>query len=518
MAASASDGKDILYARQRGLPDGVIRRDYLLRSIVQPFLTMLGMSVSLCVGGSVVIEKIFSIGGMGSLLTEAVYTLDYLAKTKRYEDFAAKELAEILPNNNLDTDNPTIEISGGVRLNELQQAAIQVACSHRVSMILGGAGSGKTTLVNALTEKYFKDRTLVLAAPTGKAAQNLREHGCCGARTVHSALGKTPNEDFLSPVRWATIRMVVVDEASMLSIEMLAGILCKMPAMCSLVLIGDPNQLGSVGSGNVLPDLLALGFPVTRLTQQYRQAANDNALQYNVTQFPCLTDKDDLKFDKSFKLVPANEKNILAVVKREAAKQYRNGEEIQVITGTNKDVYQLNRVIQEAVNSPLPTKPEITHRGVTVRQNDRVTILRNNREKNCVNGDVGIAKKMTVLKEKDQFADVTIALSGDREAKYLASEIGWDVVLAYAMTAHRSQGSQYDTVIVMLPPKCTKVLRRNFLYTAISRAKKQVILVGSEEALHAAMTTPADPRKSKLVTKAHQKLHFAACARDLYIQ
>ena len=434
----------------------------------------------------------------------------YLAKTKRYEDFAAKELAEILPNNNLDAETATIEISGGVHLNELQQAAIQMACSHRVSMILGGAGSGKTTLVNALTEKYFKDRTLVLAAPTGKAAQNLREHGCCGARTVHSALGKTPNEDFLSPVRWSTIRMVVVDEASMLSIEMLAGILCKMPAACSLALIGDPNQLGSVGSGNVLPDLLALGFPVTRLEQQYRQAATNNALQYNVTRFPELSDKDDLKFDKSFKLVPANENNICAVVKREAAKRYRNGEEIQVITGTNKDVYSLNQVIQEAVNPPLPTKPEITHRGVTVRQNDRVTILRNNREKDCVNGDVGIAKKMTVLKEKDQFADMTIALSGDREAKYLASEIGWDVVLAYAMTAHRSQGSQYDTVIVMLPPKCPNVLRRNFLYTAISRAKKQVILVGTEEALHAAMTTPAEPRKSKLVAKTHQRMHFAA--------
>ena len=92
----------------------------------------------------------------------------YLAKTKRYEDFAAKELAEILPNNNLGTETAKIEISGGVRLNELQQAAIQMTCSHRVSMILGGAGSGKTTLVNALTEKYFKDRTLVLAAPTVK--------------------------------------------------------------------------------------------------------------------------------------------------------------------------------------------------------------------------------------------------------------------------------------------------------------------------------------------------------------
>lgn len=170
----------------------------------------------------------------------------------------------------------------------------------------------------------------------------------------------------------------------------------------------------------------------------------------------------------------------------------------------------MNRVIQEAVNPPLPTKPEITHRGVTVRKNDRVTILRNNREKSCVNGDVGIAKKMTAFHKKDQFADVTIALSKEREVKYLESEIGWDVVLAYAMTAHRSQGSQYDTVIVMLPPKCTKVLRHNFLYTAIFRAKKQVILVGSEESLHAAMTTPAEPRKSKLVTKVHQKLHFAA--------
>ena len=111
-------------------------------------------------------------------------------------------------------------------------------------------------------------------------------------------------------------------------------------------------------------------------------------------------------------------KNICDVVKREAAKRYWDGEEVQVITGTNKDVDSLNRAIQEAVNPPLPTKPEITHRGVTVRQNDRVTILRNNREKGCVNGDVGIAKKMTVFHEKDQFADVTIALSKEREAKY----------------------------------------------------------------------------------------------------
>ena len=247
----------------------------------------------------------------------------YLHKVQRYEDFVASELASILPHNVVPT-HPMVDmdVSAGVRLNELQKEAIQMARSHHLSMILGGAGSGKTTLIQALCLEYFVDGKLVLAAPTGKAARNLTERTGLPARTVHSALGKIPDEDFLDPVKWATIRMVVIDEASMLSLELFAGLLSKLPANCGLVLVGDPNQLGSVGTGNLIPELLELGCPVTRLEQQYRQSDNESALFYNVTNFPKLFDSEELKFDDSFKLIPANEGDIFKVVQEEAAKRH----------------------------------------------------------------------------------------------------------------------------------------------------------------------------------------------------
>ena len=371
----------------------------------------------------------------------------YLYKVQRYEDFVASELASILPRNVVLT-HPMVDldVSGGVRLNELQKEAIQMARKHRLSLILGGAGSGKTTLIQALCLEYFVDGKLVLAAPTGKAARNLTERTGLPARTVHSALGKIPDEDFLDPVKWATIRMVVIDEASMLSLELFAGLLSKLPTNCSLVLVGDPNQLGSVGTGNLIPELLELGCPVTRLEQQYRQSDNESALFYNVTKFPKLSDSEELKFDDSFTLIPASE-------------------------------------------------------------GDRTMILKNNREERCFNGDIGTAH---VDPMEGGSAFIHIPLSANRQPKFYSAKIGSTLTLAYALTVHKSQGSQYDTVIMPASTDCQKMLRRNLFYTAISRAKKQVILVGCKEALHIAMVTPPEPRKSMLVTKTHQKMHFAA--------
>ena len=378
----------------------------------------------------------------------------YLHKVQRYEDFVASELASILPHNVVPT-HPMVDldVSAGVRLNELQKEAIQMARSNHLSMILGGAGSGKTTLIQALCLEYFVDGKLVLAAPTGKAARNLTERTGLPARTVHSALGKIPDEDFLDPVKWSTIRMVVVDEASMLSLELFAGLLSKLPANCSLVLVGDPNQLGSVGTGNLIPELLELGCPVTRLEQQYRQSDNESALFYNVTNFPKLFDSEELKFDDSFTLIPASEGDIFKVIQEEAVKRHLAGENVQVIATTRDDVKRLNETLQQVVNPPAEGKPEVTH---------------------------------------------------------ISAKIGSTLTLAYALTVHKSQGSQYDTVIMPASTDCQRMLRRNLFYTAISRAKKQVILVGCKEALHIAMLTPPEQRKSMLVTKTHQKMHFAA--------
>ena len=300
--------------------------------------------------------------------------------------------------------------------------------------------------------------------------------------------------------------MVVVDEASMLSLELFAGLLSKLPANCSLVLVGDPNQLGSVGTGNLIPELLELGCPVTRLEQQYRQSDKEAALFYNVTYFPKLCDSEELKFDESFELIPTNEGDIFKVIQEEAAKRHLTGENVQVIATTRADVKKLNEELQRVVNPPADGKPEVTHNGITIRENDRTMILKNNPEERCFNGDIGTAH---VEPMEGGSAFIHIPLSANRQPKLFSAKIGSTLALAYALTVHKSQGSQYDTVIMPASTDCQKMLRRNLFYTAISRAKKQVILVGCKEALHIAMLTPPESRKSMLVTKTHQKMHFA---------
>ena len=177
----------------------------------------------------------------------------------------------------------------------------------------------------------------------------------------------------------------------MLSLELFAGLLSKLPANCSLVLVGDPNQLSSVGTGNLIPELLELGCPVTRLERQYRQSDNESALFYNVVNYPKLSDSEELKFDDSFQLIPASEGDIFKVIQEEAVKRYLAGENVQVIATTRADVKKLNEALQQVVNPPAEGKAEVTHNGITVRENDRTMILKNNREERCFNGDIGTA-------------------------------------------------------------------------------------------------------------------------------
>ena len=196
----------------------------------------------------------------------------YAQRTWAYEVTAAKRLADILKDPTL----PVLAIpkelrAGDILLSEQQREAIELALNSRLSIILGGAGCGKTTLIEAIVH-CFRERNdafvpYVVAAPTGKAARNLTERTGIEARTVHGALGKSPDANFLDAVSWNCIGLVVVDEASMVSLEMLAGILNRVRRNCRVALLGDPNQLLSVGAGNVLSDLLTLGVPSICLQQ-----------------------------------------------------------------------------------------------------------------------------------------------------------------------------------------------------------------------------------------------------------
>ena len=439
----------------------------------------------------------------------------YAKRTWDYEVTAAERLADILKDPTL----PVLAIPkelrvGDILLSEQQREAVELALNSRLSVILGGAGSGKTTLIEAVA-RCFKDNAdlfggTVLAAPTGKAARNLTERTGIDARTVHSALGKQPDTNFLDPVSWSNTGLVVIDEASMVSLEMLAGILNRVRRNCRVVLLGDTNQLQSVGAGNVLPNLLKLGIPSILLAQQYRQSADAAALRQNVVDFPKLNGEQELRWDDSFRLLPADDRAIPDLLCEEAARRYRAGESIQVLSPvrvkTGFSVQALNTRLQNEVNPLTAEKPTWGK----FRDGDRVIVTQNNAYYNICNGDVGV---LHIRGEKPHRV-AALAVRGTLKTWQIDRGqgeygIGHDdapppqLALAYALTVHKSQGSQYDTVLMPVSMATARMLYRNLLYTAISRAGKEVILVGSREALNTAMQCIPYPRKSKLVARTN---------------
>ena len=232
----------------------------------------------------------------------------------------------------------------------------------------------------------------MVAAPTGKAARNLTERVGVKARTVHSALGKAPDEDFLDPVFWDHTGLVIIDEASMRSLEMLAGTLSYVCRECRVVLLSDPNQLQSVGAGNVLPDLLELGIPSIRLEKQYRQSLDATALYHNVMNLPEMAAECELHWDNSFRLLDTTDLGIPDILCYEAAQRYQAGEDIQVLSPVNAktdfSVTAINTRLQNMLN-PL-TKEKSTWRDF--RDGDRVIVTQNSSYYNVCNGDVGVLR------------------------------------------------------------------------------------------------------------------------------
>ena len=296
----------------------------------------------------------------------------------------------------------------------------------------------------------------------------------------------------------------------MTAAERLAGILNRVRRNCRVVLLGDTNQLQSVGAGNVLPDLLELGVPSIRLAQQYRQSTDAAALRQNVVDFPKLNGEHELRWDDSFRLLPADDRAIPDLLCEEAARRYRAGESIQVLSPvrvkTGFSVQALNTRLQNKVNPLTAEKPTWGK----FRDGDRVIVTQNNAYYNICNGDAGV---LHIRGEKPHRV-AALAVRGTLKTWQIDRGqgeygIGHDdapppqLALAYALTVHKSQGSQYDTVLMPVSMATTRMLYRNLLYTAISRAGKEVILVGSREALNTAMQCIPYPRKSKLVARTN---------------
>ncbi len=384
----------------------------------------------------------------------------------------------------------------GVSLCDEQRQAALAAMTEGVCVITGGPGTGKTTSINVIIRLLRRAGKVELCAPTGRAAKRMSEATGCSARTIHRLLEYSGEQqgfarDADNPL---DADVVIVDEMSMVDVFLMRSLLCALRPGTRLLLVGDADQLPSVGAGNVLKDLIASEtVRVVRLTEIFRQAGQSqivmNAHRVNRGEYPEIRARDT-DFFLERKGTPAEvAESVVALVKARLPK-YMNLDslrDIQVMTPMKRGdvgVYALNAQLQAALNPPGDKKPELNHGGVIFRRGDKVMQVRNNYDltwkkgdedgDGVFNGDIGY-----ILAVDRKARGLVVEFDDGRVAEYDESLLD-DLELAYCMTVHKSQGSEFDAVVLPLLSGPPMLMTRNLLYTAITRAKQLVVIVGRE--------------------------------------
>lgn len=423
----------------------------------------------------------------------------YFPRVKEYEDAAANALAELRLSNQLPhTPLPDKLIVGDdIVLTDEQRQAVSLALDHHMSIIQGGAGSGKTTLVQAIIQQYnTQDGPILLCAPTGKAACNLQQRTKFSGRTIHSAFQSAYRYGMTLPYG-----LVIIDEAGMVSLEMLNWILATVRSSCRVVLVGDPNQLPSVGCGNIMEDLLELEIPHICLKSCHRQKDPTGMLTQNVRNFDNCLSMGGFGYGPDFMFFPQkDEKVILQYLCEVAISLYLEGEDVQVLSpyksGGLLSAASLNQHLQRKIN------PKNGEENFPVHDGDRVMVIQNNWKQNVYNGDTGTLH-LVPGEGQEPLYQFTVT-GGKRQAIYDYNKVMEHLALAYATTVHKVQGSEFDTIILPVSKGFSKLWTRNLLYTAVSRASKRVILIGDSGALEFALKNTLPQRRSMLAEKANR--------------
>lgn len=379
-----------------------------------------------------------------------------------------------------------IEQQAGITYDSVQKAAIVQAAQSKFMVLTGGPGTGKTTTTNAII-KVFESMgaTILLAAPTGRAAKRMTEATGIESKTIHRLLEFKPGEGYKkNEENLLDCDVLIIDESSMMDIILFYNVLKAVPREAILLLVGDIDQLPSVSAGNVLHDIIASqAVPVVRLQQIFRQAQGSmiitNAHRINQGQMPVLKAGKEADF---FFIEAESPDQIVERIKELCATRlpayYRVNpkEDIQVLCPMQRGetgAFNLNQVLQDTLN---PQSVYIKYGGVQYRLNDKVMQIKNNYDKNVFNGDIGV---ITQLDQEDK----TLLITFDgHPVEYDATELD-EVVLAYATTIHKSQGSEYPIVVAPFSMQHYMMLQRNLLYTCVTRAKKIMVLVGSKKAV-----------------------------------
>jgi len=376
----------------------------------------------------------------------------------------------------------------GIRLARRQREALASALTEKVVVITGGPGTGKTTLIRGIVQILGKkEAKVLLAAPTGRAAKRLSEATGLGAKTIHRLLEFNPKLRAFSRDRHNPLEAdcLVVDEVSMLDVELAAALLEAVPPGCRLVLVGDADQLPSVGPGNVLRDLIAsLALPVIRLDQIFRQAERSrivlNAHRVNSGRMPEL---DTNPAESDFFFISRDDPGAAAdlaveLVAQRIPERFKLDpvKDVQVLSPMHRGELGVTRLNERLQALLTPPGPELVVGWRHFRVGDKVMQVRNNYELDVFNGDLG-----QVAAFDPEERELTVVFDG--RSVVIPSEDLEDVVPAYACTIHKSQGSEYPAVVVVLHHQHHIMLQRNLLYTAITRGRRLVVIVGSKRAL-----------------------------------
>ena len=385
------------------------------------------------------------------------------------------------------------EADNHITFGDAQKEAIQLSFFEKFSLITGGPGTGKTTIIKALVKGFQLGGLgrIILCAPTGRAAKRLTEATEFEATTIHRLLVPvqgsdsydfTKNED--DPL---DIDVIIIDEASMLNVRLFYSLMAAIPKEAHVIIVGDVDQLPPIGAGFVLKDLLDSDcVPYTRLNQIYRQSSGntivESAYAINRGEMPKL---DSLSEEFSFIPVKSYDmmmKAIIDVYKREQ-KHIEDELDIQIISPMRRGEAGstlISQYVQQAVNPPDSLKGEARVNGITYRVGDKVIQILNDYELEVFNGEIGIIYAITRTDICIRFIHKEVRLPID-EAHM--------IMPAYAITVHKSQGSEYGVVIIPFVPRYGGMLQRNLLYTAVTRAKRKVIIVGTTSAIERAVRT-----------------------------
>ena len=426
-------------------------------------------------------------------------------------------------NNELSVDIDAIQEKTGMEYDEIQADAIRQAATAKVMVLTGGPGTGKTTTTHGIISAYRAyGLRILLAAPTGRAAKRMTEATGLEAKTIHRLLECKPPEGYQrNEENLLEGDVLIVDECSMIDIILMNSLLKAIPPTMRLIMVGDIDQLPSVGAGNVLRDIIDSGvFPVVRLTRIFRQAQTSriimNAHRINEGKMPDISNgkNSDFFFMENEEADDAVSK-IVELVQTKLPKYYHvNPSDVQVLTPMQRSVVgaaNLNLALQEALNPP---EQEIFMRGrgkVTVpkeclrrsgyayRADDKVMQIKNNYDKEVFNGDIGIIESVNET-------DRTLKVNFDgRSIEYDVTELD-ELVHAYATTIHKAQGSEYPIVVMPIMMNHYVMLQRNLIYTGITRAKKALVIIGTKKAMSYAVHNVTVTKRNTLLRERLERL------------